>query len=123
LDYYQLIFPVDEFIFKLYFSCLPQLFTAAPPLAMGLFDRVCSADAMMSFPLLYKSSQLGSAFNRKVFWLWIANSMFHSILLYWLPLMAFQQDVVWSSGRDGGYLVLGNTVYSVRSEVPLSGLY
>ncbi|XP_059479634.1 probable phospholipid-transporting ATPase IA isoform X2 [Neocloeon triangulifer] len=88
------------------------LFTAAPPLAMGLFDRACSADAMMSFPLLYKSSQLGSAFNRRVFWIWIANSLFHSVLLYWLPLMAFQQDVVWSNGREGGYLVLGNTVYS-----------
>lgn len=23
-------------------------------------------------------------------------------------------DVVWSNGRDGGYLVLGNMVYTVR---------
>ncbi|XP_065347057.1 probable phospholipid-transporting ATPase IA isoform X1 [Cloeon dipterum] len=88
------------------------LFTAAPPLAMGLFDRACSADAMTKYPLLYKSSQLGSAFNRNVFWLWIFNSLFHSVLLFWLPLLAFESDVVWSNGRDGGYLVLGNTVYS-----------
>jgi phospholipid-transporting ATPase len=93
-----------------------QLFTAAPPLAMGLFDRLCSADSMMSYPSLYKISQSGKLFSVRVFWVWIGNALVHSILLYWLPLLAFEQDVVWSNGRDGGYLVLGNTVYSVSSK-------
>jgi magnesium-transporting ATPase (P-type) len=80
---------------------------------MGLFDRMCSAEAMMTYPTLYKMSQSGQLFNVRVFWVWIGNAMLHSLLLYWLPLLAFQQDVVWGHGRDGGYLVLGNTVYSV----------
>jgi magnesium-transporting ATPase (P-type) len=91
-----------------------QLFTAAPPLAMGLFDKVCSAETMLKYPALYKPSQNADLFNVRVFWVWILNSLGHSVLLYWLPLLAAENDVIWSNGREGGYLLLGNIVYSVR---------
>jgi hypothetical protein len=41
--------------------------------------------------------------------------MIHSIILYWMPMYAYFGDVIWSNGRDGGYLVLGNMVYTVMS--------
>ncbi|XP_069677694.1 probable phospholipid-transporting ATPase IA isoform X3 [Periplaneta americana] len=88
------------------------LFTAAPPLAMGLFDKVCSAETMLKYPALYKPSQNADLFNVRVFWVWIFNSLGHSVLLYWLPLLAAEKDVIWSNGREGGYLLLGNIVYS-----------
>ncbi|XP_056012392.1 probable phospholipid-transporting ATPase IA isoform X3 [Ostrea edulis] len=88
------------------------IFTAAPPLAMGLFDRICSSESMMKFPALYKSSQNAELFNTKVFWMWIFNSLFHSILLFWLPVLALQQDIAFSNGQSGGYLFLGNFVYT-----------
>ncbi|XP_014226342.2 probable phospholipid-transporting ATPase IA isoform X2 [Trichogramma pretiosum] len=89
------------------------LFTAAPPLAIGLFDKVCSADTHLAHPSLYASKNaVESSFNIKVFWVWIFNALLHSALLYWLSLFALEQDVIWSNGRDGGYLVLGNIVYT-----------
>nr|XP_019918067.2 probable phospholipid-transporting ATPase IA isoform X5 [Crassostrea gigas] len=88
------------------------IFTAAPPLAMGLFDRICSAESMMKFPALYKASQNAELFNAKVFWMWIFNSLFHSILLFWLPVLTLQQDIAFSNGQSGGYLFLGNFVYT-----------
>ncbi|XP_021916741.1 phospholipid-transporting ATPase IA isoform X4 [Zootermopsis nevadensis] len=91
---------------------IAQLFTAAPPLAMGLFDKVCSAETMLKYPALYKPSQNADLFNVKVFWVWILNALGHSILLYWLPLLAAEKDVIWSNGREGGYLLLGDIVYS-----------
>ena len=27
----------------------------------------------------------------QVFWMWILNSIFHSILLFWMPVLALQQ--------------------------------
>lgn len=27
----------------------------------------------------------------QVFWMWIANSIYHSILLFWMPVIALQQ--------------------------------
>lgn len=80
---------------------------------MGLFDKVCSAETMLRHPKLY--SQGSNNFNVKVFWIWIANAMFHSVLLFWLPLYAVKHDIIWSNAMDGGYLVLGNIVYTVSN--------
>ncbi|UYV77023.1 ATP8A1 [Cordylochernes scorpioides] len=107
------------------------IFTAAPPVVMGLFDRTCSAETNMKFPSLYKPSQTSSYFNvrvrmapyvvmrvlvtavySQVFWVWIFNAILHSILLFWLGYFSMTQDVAWSHGRDGGYLVMGNMVYT-----------
>ncbi|XP_018568743.1 probable phospholipid-transporting ATPase IA isoform X3 [Anoplophora glabripennis] len=88
------------------------LFTALPPLAMGLFDKPCGADKMMMYPKLYKPSQSGDLFNIKVFWFWVINGMIHSAVLFWLPLLACEHDILWMSGKDGGYLVFGNCVYT-----------
>ncbi|XP_076070269.1 putative phospholipid-transporting ATPase IA isoform X5 [Mytilus galloprovincialis] len=88
------------------------LFTAAPPLAIGLFDRICSSESMMKFPALYKASQQAELFNVKVFWMWILNSIFHSVLLFWLPVLSLKHDVAFSDGKVGDYLFLGNFVYT-----------
>ncbi|KAG8188801.1 hypothetical protein JTE90_009192 [Oedothorax gibbosus] len=88
------------------------LFTAAPPLAIGLFDRSCSAETMLKFPAMYKSSQTSEFFNVQVFWVWIFDSIFHSILLFWLTYGCVTNDIMWANGRDGGYLVFGNMVYT-----------
>lgn len=39
------------------------LFTAAPPMALGLFDRPLKADTMLRFPELYKMTQKKTEFN------------------------------------------------------------
>lgn len=143
-----------------FYAPILQVFTAAPPLAMGLFDKVCSAETHLAHPGLYATKNNGeSSFNikvsaslyeqqririgtrrhrifkrkkkairsrwninptltnafmfKQVFWVWIVNALIHSSLLYWLPLLALTQDVVWANGRDGGYLLLGNFVYTV----------
>ncbi|XP_014207463.1 probable phospholipid-transporting ATPase IA isoform X3 [Copidosoma floridanum] len=89
------------------------VFTAAPPLAIGLFDKVCSSETHLAYPSLYAAKNATeSTFNIKVFWVWIFNALLHSALLYWLSLFALKHDVIWDNGRDGGYLVLGNTVYT-----------
>lgn len=41
--------------------------------------------------------------------------MVHSVILYWMPMFAYYGDIIWSNGRDGGYLVLGNMVYTVKT--------
>ncbi|KAL1122527.1 hypothetical protein AAG570_002858 [Ranatra chinensis] len=86
------------------------LFTAAPPFAIGLFDKVCSESTMLNNPKLYGSSTHN--FGVTIFWIWIFNALGHSVMLFWLPKLAMEQDVAWPNGRDGGYLMLGNMVYT-----------
>lgn len=89
------------------------LFTALPPLAMGLFDKPCNDDKMLLYPKLYRPSQMGQLFNVRVFWVWVFNGLAHSALLFWITMYICSQDILWMSGKDGGYLVFGNFVYTV----------
>lgn len=88
------------------------IFTAAPPMVIGLFDQYCSAKSLLHFPALYKSSQNSEMFNVKIFWLWCLNAVYHSLLLFWLPVIALLHDVAFKDGKAGDYLFLGNMVYT-----------
>jgi len=88
-------------------------FTSAPPVALGLFDRTCSAQTREQYPSLYLASQKSKMFNNRQFWKWIGISIYHSILLFWLPQAAMKTGVTWDNGRTDSYLVLGNTVYTL----------
>jgi phospholipid-transporting ATPase len=82
------------------------IFTAAPPLAFGLFDRQCSAEIMIKHPALYQSHS--ETFNVKLFWIWIGSAIWHSLVLFWLTDFAIDHDTLWQHGKaDGGYLVFG----------------
>lgn len=61
-------------------------FTLLPPIAIGIFDQHLSAATLMNVPHLYKSGQKRKHFNTKVFWSWTVNAIYHSLLLFWLPL-------------------------------------
>ncbi|XP_052738264.1 phospholipid-transporting ATPase IA isoform X6 [Bicyclus anynana] len=88
------------------------IFTALPPFAIGLFDKICSPEIMLRHPVLYIPSQQNLLFNVRVFWVWAVNALLHSMLLFWLPVLLTQHHVLWPHGKDGGYLVLGNFVYT-----------
>nr|CAH8848752.1 unnamed protein product [Trichobilharzia regenti] len=88
------------------------IFTAAPPMALGLFDRSCSVSNCLKYPELYRDTQASASFNRKVFLCWIVNSVYHSSLLFWISLIAFSTDTIYGNGQTSSLLVLGNSVYT-----------
>lgn len=45
---------------------LIQIFTALPPLTLGIFERSCRKENMLKYPELYKTSQNAMGFNTKV---------------------------------------------------------
>ena len=45
--------------------------------------------------------------------MWIITAIYHSVLLFWIPKVAMETGVQWGSGESDGYLVLGNTVYTL----------
>ncbi|XP_036793789.1 phospholipid-transporting ATPase IA isoform X2 [Oncorhynchus mykiss] len=88
------------------------IFTALPPLTLGIFERSCRKENMLKYPELYKTSQNAMGFNTKVFWAHCLNGLFHSVILFWVPLLAFQHDTVFGNGKTPDYLLLGNMVYT-----------
>uniref|UniRef100_A0A3B3HDN2 Phospholipid-transporting ATPase n=1 Tax=Oryzias latipes TaxID=8090 RepID=A0A3B3HDN2_ORYLA len=89
-----------------------EIFTALPPLTLGIFERSCRKENMLKYPELYKTSQNAMGFNTKVFWAHCLNGLFHSVILFWFPLQAFRHDTVFGNGRTPDYLLLGNMVYT-----------
>ncbi|XP_069057876.1 phospholipid-transporting ATPase IA isoform X2 [Pleurodeles waltl] len=88
------------------------MFTALPPLTLGIFERSCRKENMLKYPELYKSSQNALDFNTRVFWVHCLNGLFHSVILFWFPLKALQHDTVFGNGKASDYLLLGNIVYT-----------
>ncbi|XP_072920842.1 phospholipid-transporting ATPase IA isoform X3 [Hemitrygon akajei] len=88
------------------------IFTALPPLTLGIFERTCRKENMLKYPELYKTSQNALNFNTKVFWVHCLNGLFHSIILFWFPLEALKHDTVFGNGKTPGCLLLGNMVYT-----------
>ena len=77
-------------------------------MAIGLFDRQCSAETMMKYPALYKSHP--ETFSVRLFWTWILSGVWHSLVLFWLTYYSTNNDILWQHGMgDGGYLVFGMT--------------
>ncbi|XP_078481609.1 phospholipid-transporting ATPase IA isoform X3 [Ciona intestinalis] len=87
-------------------------FTALPPFTLGLFERTCSSKVMLKHPQLYSISQSASKYNAKVFWAMFANATIHSLMLFYIPMYSLKTEIAFSSGKTGGYLFLGNFVYT-----------
>ncbi|XP_059503424.1 phospholipid-transporting ATPase IA isoform X4 [Stegostoma tigrinum] len=88
------------------------IFTALPPLTLGIFERSCRKENMLKYPELYKTSQNALNFNTKVFWVHCLNGLFHSVILFWFPLKALEHDIAFGNGKTPGRLLLGNMVYT-----------
>lgn len=89
------------------------VFTSVPPLAIGLFDRTVTSESMLKYPKLYKESQNAEIYNTKVFWMWIAASVYHSLLLFYLPCFMLRHEAPFSDGVIVGEWFLGNVVYTL----------
>uniref|UniRef100_A0AAY4DEU7 Phospholipid-transporting ATPase n=1 Tax=Denticeps clupeoides TaxID=299321 RepID=A0AAY4DEU7_9TELE len=93
------------------------IFTALPPLTLGIFERSCRKENMLKYPELYKTSQNAMGFNTKVNCFRTMNLLLSfkpacSLLnaFHLAPLLA---DTVFGNGKTPDYLLLGNMVYTV----------
>ncbi|CAG8459145.1 11098_t:CDS:10 [Diversispora eburnea] len=91
------------------------LFTVLPPMVIGIFDQYVSARMLDRYPQMYMLGQkilLISNFNVRSFWGWTINAFFHSLVLYWVSIFIFDQDLVLSDGQLAGHWFWGTTLYT-----------
>ncbi|KTW29213.1 hypothetical protein T552_01169 [Pneumocystis carinii B80] len=87
-------------------------FTFLPPIAIGIFDQFLSAKLLNKYPQLYRLGQFKTFFNVKSFWLWIVNGFYHSLILYFMSIYIFENDLPQADGKIGGHWVWGTTLYA-----------
>ncbi|CCO31751.1 phospholipid-translocating ATPase [Rhizoctonia solani AG-1 IB] len=63
------------------------------------------------YPQLYMLGQQNAFFTPTSFWLWFANAIYHSLVLYGFSIILFWGDLKQADGLDTGHWFWGTTLY------------
>jgi len=91
-----------------------SLWTIAPVIAIGLFDRFLDAHVLLSVPELYRYGRQGYWFNQRSFVLYMFDGLLQSAIIYFL----IQFTYVSTTARNDGYDVY---LYEFSTTMALAG--
>eukprot|EP01135_Chromosphaera_perkinsii_P001852 Nk52_evm1s212 gene=Nk52_evmTU1s212 len=98
-DYYMAVFNV--------------FFTSLPVMAMAIFEQVVPDNILLLYPQLYSLNRGGHTFNSKIFWGWLLDAVYESIILFFIPYAAYEDTLSQlSEGRQEGLWSLGTVMYT-----------
>ncbi|XP_078392399.1 phospholipid-transporting ATPase ID-like isoform X1 [Cetorhinus maximus] len=73
-------------VYDQYFITLYNIvYTSLPVLAMGVFDQDVPEQRSLQYPKLYEPGQLNLLFNKREFFICIAQGIYTSIILFFIP--------------------------------------
>ncbi|NXF12563.1 AT8B2 ATPase, partial [Smithornis capensis] len=85
-------------VYDQYFITLYNIvYTSLPVLAMGVFDQDVPEQRSMEYPKLYEPGQLNLLFNKREFFICIAQGIYTSVLMFFIPYGIFSDAT-----RDDG---------------------
>ncbi|KAL1916326.1 uncharacterized protein VTP21DRAFT_5943 [Calcarisporiella thermophila] len=93
-------------------SCFNVLFTILPPVVIGVFDQYVNARMLDKYPQMYTLGHSNEFFNQKRFFGWLANAVFHSLILFFCGYLAFNDDLVLPGGYIGGHYIAGTIIFT-----------
>ncbi|NWV14313.1 AT8B2 ATPase, partial [Ptilonorhynchus violaceus] len=77
-------------VYDQYFITLYNIvYTSLPVLAMGVFDQDVPEQRSMEYPKLYEPGQLNLLFNKREFFICIAQGIYTSVLMFFIPYGIF----------------------------------
>ncbi|KAI1631092.1 hypothetical protein F4809DRAFT_658542 [Biscogniauxia mediterranea] len=87
-------------------------YTVLPPLVLGILDQFISARLLDRYPQLYSLGQQNEFFKVSTFAAWIANAVYHSIILYIFGELIWYSDLILGDGTMAGHWVWGTALYA-----------
>ncbi|KAK9074962.1 hypothetical protein SSX86_003281 [Deinandra increscens subsp. villosa] len=72
------------------------LYTSVPTIVIAVLDKDLSRRSLMTYPQLYGAGHRQESYNSTLFWLTIADTLWQSIVVFYVPLFAY-----WKSDIDG----------------------
>ncbi|XP_044214451.1 phospholipid-transporting ATPase ID isoform X2 [Thunnus albacares] len=86
-------------VYDQYFITLYNIvYTSLPVLAMGIFDQDVPDQRSLEYPKLYEPGQLNLLFNKREFFICIAQGIYTSVVLFFVPY-AILSDATQSTGE------------------------
>ncbi|KAJ7228736.1 hypothetical protein GGX14DRAFT_414568 [Mycena pura] len=77
-----------------------SLFTVLPVVAIGVFDRFLDSDALMAVPELYRFGREGTWFNLQLFFVYVIDGVYQSVVIYFFILFTYQSPTSRPDGYD-----------------------
>lgn len=75
------------------------IYTSVPTVIVGVFDKDLSRRTLMKHPQLYGAGQRRESYNGKLFWLTMLDTLWQSVAVVFVPLLAY-----WGSNIDSSSL-------------------
>lgn len=72
------------------------IYTALPTIVVGILDKDLSRRTLLKYPQLYGAGHRQEAYNSKLFWLTMIDTLWQSVAVFSIPLFAY-----WASTIDG----------------------
>eukprot|EP00163_Fabomonas_tropica_P014185 TRINITY_DN2587_c0_g2_i3.p1 TRINITY_DN2587_c0_g2~~TRINITY_DN2587_c0_g2_i3.p1 ORF type:complete len:1203 (+),score=339.25 TRINITY_DN2587_c0_g2_i3:849-4457(+) len=88
------------------------IFAFLPIIAQATLDQDVSQEKSLEYPQLYMLGIHKKFYNFRVFWGWVVSAIFHSVVLFWIPVTIFQHEIPSSDGTNGGMYFIGSVVYA-----------
>ncbi|KZV47304.1 hypothetical protein F511_07727 [Dorcoceras hygrometricum] len=77
------------------------IYTAVPTIVVGILDKDLSRTTLLKYPQLYGAGQRRESYNGKLFWITMLDTVWQSIAVFFVPLLAYwKSDVDTSSMGD-----------------------
>ncbi|CAG8460212.1 3021_t:CDS:2 [Paraglomus occultum] len=101
-------------------------FTAIPIMYLGAFDQDVNSKTSLEHPQLYKRGILQQDFTRKKFWLYVLDSIYQSLICYFIPFgfllngSSHENGLTSNSLEDLGTVVAGAVVVTTNLYVGLN---
>lgn len=88
------------------------VWTFFPVLMLGIFDKDVDDKFVFEHPQLYQTGVKKVYFNYKVFWGWVLNALWQSLVLYGFIALTFTHSNTFISGRAVDLFSMGTVSYT-----------
>ncbi|KAK6121579.1 hypothetical protein DH2020_044674 [Rehmannia glutinosa] len=75
------------------------IYTSLPTIVVGVLDKDLSRATLLKYPQLYGAGQRSESYNGKLFWVMILDTLWQSVVAFFVPFLAY-----WESDVDGSSL-------------------
>lgn len=70
------------------------IYTSLPTIVVGILDKDLSRRTLLKDPQLYGAGQRQECYNSKLFWLAMLDTLWQSIVIFFIPLLAYWETSI-----------------------------
>lgn len=76
------------------------IYTSIPTIVVGILDKDLSHKTLLRYPKLYGAGHRQEAYNLRLFWITMVDTLWQSLVLFYIPLFTYKESSIdiWSMG-------------------------